>query len=101
MDKKPPLTEEGLEEVTADVLRALHSLGSACDEDLAKLLGIGKSLVRKVFYRLYDARLATYKLHKDRKTRWIKFVWELMPAGIDKARAQTTSRSTSQSVAAR
>lgn len=47
------------------------------DEDIAKETGIRVNTVRKVLYRLYDNRLASYRRTRDKKTGWYIYYWKM------------------------
>ncbi len=57
------------------------------DEDIAKETGIRVNTVRKVLYRLYDNRLASYRRTRDKKTGWYIYYWKM-----DLARASEVMR---------
>lgn len=47
------------------------------DEEIAKETGIRVNTVRKVLYRLYDNRLASYRRTRDKKTGWYIYYWKM------------------------
>jgi transcription initiation factor TFIIE subunit alpha len=47
------------------------------DEEIAKETGIRVNTVRKVLYRLYDNRLASYRRTRDKKTGWYIYFWKM------------------------
>ncbi|MEA1993778.1 MAG: transcription factor [Euryarchaeota archaeon] len=49
----------------------------ATDEKIAEKLGLRINVVRRVLYRLYDNRLATYIRTRDKKTGWYVYYWKL------------------------
>ncbi len=63
--------EEGLE-----VVRFLSD-DEATDEEIAEQTGIKLNVVRKILYRLYDYRLASYTRTKDREIGWYIYTWRL------------------------
>lgn len=65
------LGEEGL-----DVVRALIDR-EATDEELAEETGLKLNMVRKMLYKLYDYRLASYVRTKDKEIGWYVYTWKL------------------------
>ena len=63
--------EEGLEIVTALMDR------EATDESISDETGIKLNTVRKILYKLYDYRLASYKREKDKEIGWYIYTWKL------------------------
>jgi transcription initiation factor TFIIE subunit alpha len=63
--------EEGL-----DVVNFLSD-DEATDEEIAEQTGIKLNVVRKILYRLYDYRLASYTRTKDREIGWYIYTWRL------------------------
>jgi transcription initiation factor TFIIE subunit alpha len=63
--------EEGLEVV------GFLSDDEATDEEIAEQTGIKLNIVRKILYRLYDYRLASYTRTKDREIGWYIYTWRL------------------------
>lgn len=63
--------EDGLE-----VVRFLSD-DEATDEEIAEQTGIKLNVVRKILYRLYDYRLASYTRTKDREIGWYIYTWRL------------------------
>ncbi len=49
----------------------------ATDEEIAEELDLRVNVVRRVLYRLYDNRLATYKRTRDENTGWYVYHWKL------------------------
>lgn len=49
----------------------------ATDEEIAEQTGIKLNVVRKILYRLYDYRLASYTRTKDREIGWYIYTWKL------------------------
>ncbi len=47
------------------------------DEEISKETGIRVNTVRKVLYRLYDNRLASYRRTRDKKTGWFIYYWRM------------------------
>lgn len=63
--------EEGME-----VVRFLTDQETT-DEELSEATGIKLNIVRKVLYRLYDYRLASYIRTKDKTIGWYTYTWSL------------------------
>ena len=55
----------------------------ATDEEMAESLGIKLNIIRKVLYKLYDYRLASYKRTKDKTIGWYIYTWKLDLKRID------------------
>jgi transcription initiation factor TFIIE subunit alpha len=49
----------------------------ATDEEISNETGIRINTVRKVLYRLYDNRLASYRRIRDKKTGWFIYYWKM------------------------
>ena len=75
-----PLVQELLNNVVKDEenLKIVECLlnGTDKDEEIAEKTGIKLNIVRKVLYKLYDARLASYKRSKDPETQWYTYSWQ-------------------------
>ncbi|MFQ6136730.1 MAG: transcription factor E [Candidatus Hydrothermarchaeales archaeon] len=63
--------EEGLE-----VVRSLLDR-EVTDEELAEETGLKLNIVRKILYKLYDYRLASYVRVKDKEIGWYIYTWKL------------------------
>ncbi|EHP87222.1 transcription factor E [Methanotorris formicicus] len=63
--------EEGFE-----ILDALLELGEATDDEIARKLNLKLNLVRKLLYKIYEARLVDYKREKDEETNWYTYTWK-------------------------
>lgn len=63
--------DEGIE-----VVRALMGR-EATDEKLAEETQLKLNIVRKVLYKLYDYRLASYIRTKDKEINWYIYTWRL------------------------
>jgi len=63
--------DEGME-----IVRALMDR-KATDEEIADETGIKLNVVRKVLYKLYDYRLASYVRTKDKEIGWYIYTWKL------------------------
>ncbi|RMF91759.1 MAG: transcription factor E [Methanobacteriota archaeon] len=72
------LGEEGLKVINALIGR------EATDEEIAEELGLKLNLVRKILYKLYDYRLASYVRTKDKDIGWYIYTWKLdLPRVMD------------------
>ncbi len=62
-----------------DGIRIIHTLigKDATDESIAEELGIKLNLARKILYKLYDYRLASYVRTKDKDIGWYIYTWTL------------------------
>jgi len=49
----------------------------ATDEEMSEEIGIKLNIIRKVLYRLYDYRLASYTRTKDKTIGWYIYTWTL------------------------
>lgn len=63
--------EEGL-----DVVQCLIDKEET-DENISETTGLRLNTVRKVLYKLYDNRLASYVRTKDREIGWYTYTWKL------------------------
>ncbi len=63
--------EEGLEIVRPLIDR------EATDDELAEETGLKLNIVRKILYKLYDYRLASYVRTKDKDIGWYTYTWKL------------------------
>lgn len=63
--------DEGL-----DVVVSLSD-DEATDEEIAEQTDIKLNVVRKILYKLYDYRLASYTRTKDREIGWYIYTWKL------------------------
>ncbi len=63
--------EEGLDVVRSVVGR------EATDEEMAEETGLKLNVVRKILYKLYDHRLASYIRTKDKEIGWYIYTWKL------------------------
>ena len=50
--------------------------GFTTDEDISEKIVCKLNIVRKILYKLYDMRLASYKRDKDKETQWYTYDWE-------------------------
>jgi transcription initiation factor TFIIE subunit alpha len=63
--------EEGLDVILALVGR------EAIDEEIAEKTDLKLNTVRKILYKLYDYRLASYIRTKDKEIGWYIYTWKL------------------------
>jgi len=76
-----PLVQEVLfnifegDEKGFEVIDVLLEKGETTEEEIAKELGVKLNVVRKLLYKLYDARLVDYKRWKDEDTNWYSYTW--------------------------
>ncbi len=68
---KELLGDEGL-----DVIQVMSGSGIV-DEEIAERTGLKLNLVRKILYKLYDHRLASYIRTKDPEIGWYIYTWSL------------------------
>lgn len=68
--------EEILGEEGINVIKALKGK-TTTDEKIAEELGLKLNLVRKILYKLYDYRLASYVRTKDKDIGWYIYTWSL------------------------
>lgn len=68
--------EELLGEGGVEVASAIYD-NEFTDEEIAKETGIRVNTVRKVLYRLYDNRLASYRRTRDKNTGWFIYYWKM------------------------
>lgn len=75
-----PEVRQFLEEVVGDegmsVVVALAGR-NITDEKIAEDTGLKLNVVRKILYKLYDYRLASYVRTKDKEIGWYTYTWEL------------------------
>ncbi|XRO75441.1 transcription factor E [Methanocaldococcus sp. 28A] len=76
-----PLIQEVLfnifegEEKGFELIEVLLEKGETTEDEIAKELGVKLNVVRKLLYKLYDARLVDYKKWKDEDTNWYSYTW--------------------------
>ncbi|WP_423792325.1 transcription factor E [Methanocaldococcus indicus] len=63
--------EKGLE-----LVEVLLEKGESKEDELAKALGIKLNTLRKLLYKLYDARLVDYKKWKEEDRNWYYYTWK-------------------------
>jgi transcription initiation factor TFIIE subunit alpha len=80
------LGEIGLEldEPTLKILSILQKKKSAMEESIAKALKFKINDTRKLLYKLYEKRLATYEKKADPKKKW----WYIYNWSLDRGRIQ-------------
>jgi len=61
------------------VANALSDKDEATDEEIAEKTDMRLNAVRKVLYRLYENRLASYRRTRDTRTGWFIYFWKLNP----------------------
>jgi len=75
-----PETKQFLSELVGpeglDIVSALCGR-EATDEELAEETDLKLNIVRKILYKLYDYRLATYVRTKDKEIGWYIYTWKL------------------------
>ncbi|MFX1486265.1 MAG: transcription factor E [Promethearchaeota archaeon] len=76
-------TAEMLDNNTStDILNILNRAQEVTDEELAEKSGMRLNVVRKILYKLYDNRLASYRRVRDKNTGWFIYFWKLNPERI-------------------
>ena len=50
--------------------------GYSTDEEISEKISCKLNIVRKILYKLYDMRLASYKRDKDKETQWYTYDWK-------------------------
>lgn len=50
--------------------------GYTTDEEISEEISCKLNIVRKILYKLYDMRLASYKRDKDKETQWYTYDWK-------------------------
>lgn len=58
--------------------------GYRTDEDISEKIACKLNIVRKILYKLYDMRLASYKRDKDKETQWYTYDWTFNEAEYKK-----------------
>lgn len=58
------------------IIKAISD-GEATDEELAADTGFKLNFVRRILYKLYDKRLASYVRTKDKDIGWYIYTWKL------------------------
>ena len=62
---------------STDILSILNGTEEVTDEQLAEKSGMRLNVVRKILYKLYDNRLASYRRVRDKNTGWFVYFWKL------------------------
>jgi transcription initiation factor TFIIE subunit alpha len=68
--------EETLGEEGINIINTLIGK-EATDEEISEKLGIKLNVARKILYKLYDYRLASYIRTKDKDIGWYIYTWKL------------------------
>ena len=71
----PSSNDPKKDEENLPIVKALIK-GINTDEEIAEKTEIRLNIVRKVLYKLYDAKLASYKRSKDPETQWFTYSWK-------------------------
>ncbi len=71
----PSSNDPKKDEENLPIVKALIK-GINTDEEIAEKTEIRLNIVRKVLYKLYDAKLASYKRSKDPETQWYTYTWK-------------------------
>ena len=58
--------------------------GYSTDEEISEKISCKLNIVRKILYKLYDMRLASYKRDKDKETQWYTYDWTFNDAEYKK-----------------
>jgi len=56
--------------------------GYSTDEEISEKISCKLNIVRKILYKLYDMRLASYKRDKDKETQWYTYDWKFNEKNI-------------------
>ena len=59
-----------------EVLAVLIDLEEVTDDEISRQLNLKLNSVRKLLYKLYDARLVDYDREKDEETNWYTYTWK-------------------------
>lgn len=70
---------ENFDEDFLTVLEHLSFDSEFTDEEIASKTNMKFKNVRKILYKLYDFRIVTYRRIRDPTTRYIYFLWRLLP----------------------
>lgn len=70
---------EDFDEDMFRVLRHLSVDSESTDEEIASKANMSVNCVRRALYKLYDARIATYRRVRDTKTSYFVHLWKLLP----------------------
>ncbi len=58
-----------------NVLETLMEITEVSDDEISRHLDLKLNTVRKLLYKLYDARLVDYTREKDEETNWYSYTW--------------------------
>jgi len=58
-----------------DVLSTLIEVGESTDDEISRRLNLKLNTVRKILYKLYDARLVDYTKEKEEDINWYTYTW--------------------------
>ncbi len=61
--------------LTFDEIIACLKDGYTTDEEISEKISCKLNIVRKILYKLYGMRLASYKRDKDKETQWYTYDW--------------------------
>ncbi len=68
---------ENIGEESIDVIKTLLKKENVTDEIISEETGIKLNTVRKILYKLYDYRLASYEKSKDKEIGWYIYTWKI------------------------
>lgn len=81
------LLESVVREIGGDDAVKVSSLLDPTEETTDEAIAAGSEMklnaVRKVLYRLYDARLAEFRRIRDKSTGWFIYFWKLKPNRVE------------------
>lgn len=63
--------------LAGDIAKLLNEHGEITDDDIAKILKIDVSDVRRTLNLMFEARLVKYRRARDEKIGWYKYFWRL------------------------
>ena len=94
---KPATRQFLMESIGEEGLKVVRSLvcRETTDEEIAEKTGLKLNTVRKILYKLYDYRLASYVRTKEKDIGWYIYTWKLDLGGVRDilmARKKTTLR---------
>lgn len=70
--------------LTFDEIISCLKEGYSTDEEISEKTSCKLNIVRKILYKLYDMRLASYKRDKDKETQWYTYDWKFNEAEYKK-----------------
>lgn len=59
-----------------NILTILVELEQVTDDEISRQLNLKLNNVRKILYKLYEARLVNYDREKDEETNWYIYTWK-------------------------